>query len=36
LAIPYTTLVINKRVTGAPVSFQYMFGPWAAGLGGTG
>jgi peptide/nickel transport system substrate-binding protein len=36
LAIPYTTLIINKRVTGAPVSFQYMFGPWAAGLGGTG
>jgi peptide/nickel transport system substrate-binding protein len=36
LAMPNTTLIINKRLTGAPVSFQYMFGPWAAGLGGTG
>jgi peptide/nickel transport system substrate-binding protein len=36
LAIPYTTLIMNKRITGAPSSFQYMFGPWAAQLGGTG
>ena len=36
VAIPYTTLIMNKRITGAPSSFQYMFGPWAAQLGGTG
>ena len=36
LAIPNTTLIINKRVTGVPVSFQYMFGPWAANMGGSG
>ena len=29
-------LVMNKKVTGAPATFQYMFGPWAAYLGGTG
>lgn len=36
VALPYTTLIMNKRITGAPSSFQYMFGPWAAQLGGTG
>jgi len=36
LAIPNTTVIMNKRITGAPSSFQYMFGPWAAQLGGTG
>jgi len=29
-------LIMNKKVTGAPATFQYMFGPWAAYLGGTG
>jgi peptide/nickel transport system substrate-binding protein len=29
-------LIMNKRVTGAPATFVYMFGPWAAYLGGSG
>jgi peptide/nickel transport system substrate-binding protein len=28
-------LVMNKKVTGAPATFVYMFGPWAAYLGGS-
>jgi peptide/nickel transport system substrate-binding protein len=30
---PTTALVMNKELTGAPATFQYMFGPWAAYLG---
>jgi peptide/nickel transport system substrate-binding protein len=30
-----TVLIMNKSVTGAPSTFQYMFGPWAAYLGGS-
>jgi peptide/nickel transport system substrate-binding protein len=33
---PTSVLVMNKGVTGAPTSFQYMFGPWAASLGAAG
>ena len=29
-------VIMNKSVTGAPATFSYMFGPWAAYLGGTG
>jgi peptide/nickel transport system substrate-binding protein len=36
LSIPDTILIMNKRLTGAPSSFQYMFGPWAASLGAAG
>ena len=36
IVAPKTVLVMNKGVTGAPVSFQYMFGPWAASLGAAG
>ena len=28
-------LIMNKKVTGAPATFVYMFGPWAACLGGS-
>jgi peptide/nickel transport system substrate-binding protein len=28
-------LIMNKKVTGAPATFVYMFGPWAAYLGGA-
>ncbi|WP_030436808.1 ABC transporter substrate-binding protein [Actinoplanes subtropicus] len=35
LAAPNTVLVMNKAVTGAPATFQYMAGPWAVTLGGT-
>ncbi len=31
-----TRLFMNKRVTGAPASFVYLYYPWAADLGGTG
>ncbi|NYD78325.1 ABC transporter substrate-binding protein [Arthrobacter cupressi] len=31
-----TRLYMNKRVTGAPASFVYLYYPWAAELGGTG
>jgi len=30
---PTQPLVLNKRLTGAPSTFAYMFGPWAAYLG---
>jgi peptide/nickel transport system substrate-binding protein len=36
LAAPNTVLVMHRSVTGAPATFQYMFGPWAVYLGGTG
>lgn len=36
LASPNTVLIMNKKVTGAPSTFSYMFGPWAVYLGGTG
>jgi peptide/nickel transport system substrate-binding protein len=29
-------VIMHKSVTGAPATFSYMFGPWAAYLGGTG
>lgn len=28
-------LIMNKKITGAPATFVYMFGPWAASLGGA-
>jgi peptide/nickel transport system substrate-binding protein len=36
LADPDTVVLMDKRVTGAPSSFQYMGGPWAASIGATG
>jgi len=33
LVAPTNVLVMNKNITGAPSTFQYMFGPWAAYLG---
>jgi peptide/nickel transport system substrate-binding protein len=36
LADPDTVVLMDKRVTGAPASFQYMGGPWAASIGATG
>jgi peptide/nickel transport system substrate-binding protein len=33
---PYTVLIMNRGITGAPASFQYMFGPWAASIGAAG
>ena len=33
LVAPTNVLVMNKGITGAPSTFQYMFGPWAAYLG---
>ncbi len=36
LADPDTVVIMDKRVTGAPSSFQYMGGPWAAAIGATG
>jgi peptide/nickel transport system substrate-binding protein len=36
LADPNTVVLMDKRVTGAPSSFQYMGGPWAASIGATG
>jgi peptide/nickel transport system substrate-binding protein len=35
LADPDTVVLMDKRVTGAPSSFQYMGGPWAASIGAT-
>ena len=32
---PTTELFMSKDITGAPATFQYMFGPWAAYLGAT-
>jgi peptide/nickel transport system substrate-binding protein len=34
MVAPTQPLVLNKRLTGAPSTFSYMFGPWAAYLGG--
>jgi peptide/nickel transport system substrate-binding protein len=36
LAAPNTIVVMDKKVTGAPSSFMYMGGPWAATIGATG
>jgi peptide/nickel transport system substrate-binding protein len=36
LAAPNTVLIMDKRITGAPSSFQYMGGPWAATIGASG
>ena len=36
LAAPNTIVVMDKGITGAPSSFQYMGGPWAATIGGSG
>ncbi len=33
MSSPDTVLVMNKAITGAPASFQYMFGPWLSALG---
>lgn len=33
IVAPTTALVMSDDVTGAPATFQYMFGPWAAYLG---
>jgi peptide/nickel transport system substrate-binding protein len=33
IVAPTTVLIMNKELTGAPSTFQYMFGPWAAYLG---
>ena len=33
IVAPTTALVMNKELSGAPATFQYMFGPWAAYLG---
>ena len=33
LVAPTNLLVMSKDITGAPATFQYMFGPWAAYLG---
>ena len=35
LAFEPTTLIQNKRISGATASFAYLYGPWAAALGGT-
>jgi peptide/nickel transport system substrate-binding protein len=36
LAAPSTIVVMDKKITGAPSSFQYMGGPWAASIGSSG
>jgi peptide/nickel transport system substrate-binding protein len=36
LAAPNTIVVMDKKVTGAPSSFMYMGGPWAASIGASG
>ncbi len=33
VANQYEVMFLNKRVTGAPSSFSYIFSPWAASLG---
>jgi peptide/nickel transport system substrate-binding protein len=33
LTVPDTVLIMDKKITGAPSSFQYMGGPWAATIG---
>ena len=34
LVAPSNVVIMNKAATGAPATFSYMFGPWAAYLGG--
>jgi peptide/nickel transport system substrate-binding protein len=36
LAAPNTVVIMDKKITGAPSSFQYMAGPWAASIGASG
>jgi peptide/nickel transport system substrate-binding protein len=36
LADPDTIVIMDKKITGAPASFQYMGGPWAATIGASG
>jgi peptide/nickel transport system substrate-binding protein len=36
LAAPNTVVIMDKKITGAPSSFQYMGGPWAASIGAGG
>jgi peptide/nickel transport system substrate-binding protein len=36
MAAPDVVLIMNKAITGAPASFQYMFGPWLSALGAAG
>ncbi len=36
VTVPDTVLIMNAKITGAPVSFQYMFGPWLASVGASG
>lgn len=36
MSSPNTVLIMNKAITGAPASFQYMFGPWLSALGAAG
>ena len=33
VADPDTILIMNKKITGAPATFSYMFAPWLAALG---
>jgi peptide/nickel transport system substrate-binding protein len=33
VADPDTILIMNKKITGAPATFSYMFAPWLGGLG---
>jgi peptide/nickel transport system substrate-binding protein len=33
VAVPDTILIMNKKITGPPASFSYMFAPWLAQLG---
>lgn len=35
MVAPNNVVIMNKKVTGAPATFVYMFGPWAAYLGGA-
>ncbi len=35
-ADPDTIVIMDKKITGAPSSFQYMGGPWAATIGASG
>jgi peptide/nickel transport system substrate-binding protein len=36
LADPNAVVIMDKKITGAPSSFQYMGGPWAASIGAAG
>jgi len=36
ITAPSTIVIMHKDITGAPASFQYMFGPWAAQIGAAG